>query len=71
MTLPGNRGLEQQLAPTFWQTAALLDEKAVLCVKAAGAHAPPVLEGSTRESWAGGRVEFQDGRGLYEQFYCA
>ena len=111
--LARNRRLEQMLAPAFWETAALLDEDAVLCAKAAGAHAPPVPGGSARvftelryrtreswtqerrvigkaemtagkanprfivtdisgaESWAKARAEFQDGRGLYEQFYCA
>lgn len=111
--LARNRRLEQMLAPAFWETAALLDEDAVLCARAAGAHAPPVPGGSARvftelryrtreswtqerrvigkaemtagkanprfivtdisgaEGWAKARAEFQDGRGLYERFYCA
>jgi hypothetical protein len=111
--LARNSRLEQMLAPTFWETAALLDEDAVLCAKAAGAHAPPSVEGTARlfaelryrtreswrrerrvigkaeltegkqnprfivtdmsgaESWARAHAQFRDGRGLYEQFYCA
>jgi hypothetical protein len=46
--LARNSRLEAMLEPAFWQSAALLDEEAVLCARAAGAHAPPVLEGTAR-----------------------
>jgi len=111
--LARNQRLEQMLAPTFWETAALLDEDLVLRAQAAGDQAPPRVEGTarlfselryrTRESWSRERrvigkaeltegkqnprfivtdingteiwarahAQFQDGRGLYEQFYCA
>ena len=46
--LARNKRLEDLLAPTFWESAAQLDEAAVLCAKAAGADAPPTLEGTAR-----------------------
>lgn len=46
--LARNSRLEAMLEPTFWQTAALLDEEAVLCARASGADAPPQLEGTAR-----------------------
>lgn len=46
--LARNKRLEQMLAPSFWQSAAELDEDAVLCAKAAGATAPPALPGTAR-----------------------
>lgn len=46
--LARNRRLEAQLAPAFWEAATLLDEDLVLCAKAAGAQAPPLLEGTAR-----------------------
>jgi hypothetical protein len=46
--LARNQRLEEMLAPTFWETAALLDEEAVLCAKASGAHAPPPVAGTAR-----------------------
>lgn len=46
--LARNNRLESMLAPAFWDTAALLDEEATLCAKAAGAHAPPTLPGTAR-----------------------
>jgi hypothetical protein len=47
--LARNRRLEQMLAPAFWDTAALLDEELVLCARAAGAEAPPKVEGTARQ----------------------
>jgi hypothetical protein len=44
--LARNSRLEAMLEPAFWQSAALLDEEAVFCARAAGAHAPPKLEGT-------------------------
>ena len=46
--LARNARLEGLLAPTFWETAALLDEELVLCARAAGSFAPPSLEGTAR-----------------------
>ena len=46
--LARNARLEALLAPAFWKTAALLDEDAALCARAAGAAAPPPLEGTAR-----------------------
>jgi|JI6StandDraft_1071083.scaffolds.fasta_scaffold26395_2 hypothetical protein len=46
--LARNSRLEAMLEPAFWQTAAQLDEEAVLCARASGAHAPPELEGAAR-----------------------
>ena len=46
--LARNARLEAMLAPAFWKTAALLDEDAALCARAAGADAPPPLEGTAR-----------------------
>lgn len=111
--LARNKRLEEMLAPTFWEVAALLDEDLVLCARAAGACGLPAVEGTarqfaelryrTRTSWSmerrvvgkaeitGGKpnprfivtdisgtepwvkecAEFQDGRSLYEKFYCA
>ena len=46
--LARNSSLEAMLEPEFWQTAAQLDEEAVLCARAGGAHAPPELEGTAR-----------------------
>ena len=63
--LARNRRPEPMLAPAFWDAAALLDEEWVLCARAAGAGAPPKVEGParafaewrhrTRESWSAGR----------------
>jgi hypothetical protein len=47
--LARNSRLEQMLAPAFWETAALLDEELVLCARAAGADAPPKVEGTARQ----------------------
>jgi Transposase DDE domain group 1 len=75
--LARNRRLEALLAPAFWESAAQLDEDAVLCAKAAGAHAPPALPGSARtfvelryrtlESWSRerrviGKAELTEGK---------
>lgn len=46
--LARNQRLEEMLAPAFWDTAALLDQEAVLRAKAAGAKAPPELPGTAR-----------------------
>ena len=46
--LARNARLESLLAPAFWKTAALLDEDVALCARAAGAGAPPPLEGTAR-----------------------
>ena len=46
--LARNARLEALLAPAFWKTAALLDEDAALCARAAGATAPPPVEGTAR-----------------------
>ena len=46
--LARNKRLEDLLAPAFWESAAQLDEDAVLCTKAAGTYAPPTLEGTAR-----------------------
>jgi hypothetical protein len=46
--LARNQRLEELLAPAFWQSAAQLDEDAVLCARAAGATAPPELPGTAR-----------------------
>jgi len=46
--LARNARLAQQLAPAFWDSAAQLDEEAVQCARAAGAHEPPVLPGTAR-----------------------
>jgi hypothetical protein len=47
--LARNVRLQEMLAPTFWRTAAKLDAEAVRLAKAAGAKAPPELEGTARE----------------------
>lgn len=47
--LARNSRLEGMLAPAFWDVAARMDEDAVLCAKAAGAHAAPLPEGSARQ----------------------
>lgn len=46
--LARNARLAEQLAPAFWDSAAQLDEEAVLCARAAGAHSPPILPGTAR-----------------------
>ena len=46
--LARNARLEALLAPAFWKTAALLDEDMALCARAAGADAPPPLDGTAR-----------------------
>ena len=46
--LARNSRLEAMLEPAFWQTAAQLDEEAVLCARASGAHSPPELAGTAR-----------------------
>ena len=46
--LARNARLEALLAPAFWKTAALLDEDAALGARAAGATAPPPVEGTAR-----------------------
>jgi hypothetical protein len=75
--LARNQRLEALLAPAFWDTAMQLDEELVLCAKAAGAHAPPAVEGTartfmelryrTRESWSCerrviGKAELTEGK---------
>ena len=46
--LARNQRLEALLSPSFWESAAQLDEEMVLCAKAAGATAPPELPGTAR-----------------------
>jgi hypothetical protein len=63
--LARNRRLEAMLKPFFTEVARELDEEAVLCAMAAGAHALPEVQGGarrfaelryrTRESWSRGR----------------
>jgi hypothetical protein len=75
--LARNKRLEGMLAPWFWEAAAKLDEDAVRGAKAAGAEAPPELEGSARafaelryrtlESWSRerrvvGKAELTNGK---------
>jgi hypothetical protein len=111
--LARNTRLQEKLLPSFWDTAALLNKEAVERARAAGAQAPPPVEGTARvfaelrystlkswsverrvigkaeitqgqhnprfivtdltggEPWATEQARFQDGRGLYEEFYCA
>jgi Transposase DDE domain group 1 len=75
--LARNQRLEEMLAPAFWDTAALLDEGAVLRARADGAKVPPVLPGTarsfaelryrTRQSWSRqrrviGKAELTEGK---------
>lgn len=46
--LARNKRLQRLLAPTFWDTAALLDEKAVSHARSVGAEKAPEVEGTAR-----------------------